>query len=374
LEWRIKISRDIVAVVGAYTSLPVHFLIFVELGFLLLATLVAAAVIVRVLSLARDKAQGLAEDRERARRALKRELEQAQATIGELQAAAAAANADEVDFESLVIELTGELQGGAENLSELGEIQAGFTDAMDRMGKLHESEEAWDREGLQKELELLREQSARSGKVINTLTAALEGTRSKLKAAQQSTPRRRGSGPADDTLEKNVRRLSLDNKALQQKLQSEMDKNQEMIDRIASKLRVSEESKRTIINEANQQRKTMSVVIDELQQQLRDAVADPKDSEEVRNLKVKLKDTTEALERALRERDFLDSRFVAMEEALDDSEAAAEELERAKTEYRMLEERYLELENKLDQDVAAPDIQPMLKTDTLDRLNRSRPL
>jgi len=354
--------------------LPVQFLIFIELGFLLLATLVAAAVLMRVLSRARDKALSLAEDRERARRVLKSALEQAQATIVELQAAAAAANVDGVDFEALVIELTGDLQGGSENLSELGEIQADFNDAVDRMEKLQESEEAWDREGLQKELELLREQSARSGKVINTLTAALEGTRSKLKAAQQSTPRRRGSGPADDTLEKNVRRLSLDNKALQQKLQSEMDKNQEMIDRIASKLRVSEESKRTIINEANQQRKTMSVVIDELQQQLRDAVADPKDSEEVRNLKVKLKDTTEALERALRERDFLDSRFVAMEEALDDSEAAAEELERAKTEYRMLEERYLELENKLDQDVAAPDIQPMLKTDTLDRLNRSRPL
>lgn len=334
--------------------MPAHYLIALELTILLLVTLAGAAVLLRVLMRARDGAQQLAGERARIIKRLGKELKESQIKIDELLAAATAAAAESdngLDFNAMLGDLGNDLQGGSDSLYELCEIQDGVDGSVGRLEQMQaDTTDNWDQAALQKELKVLREQSGRSGRVINVLTKALESTRAKLKAIQLSAPRRQPASRNTEEVEKNSRRLAIDNKALQQKLQKEMVNHKESVDRLANKLRETEESKRSLMNEASQQRKSMSMVIDELQKQLHEASAALSDNPEVQALRDKLQDMSDALDRAIKERDFLDSRFIELEQALDNSEAAAEALERAKTEYRMLEDRYLDMENELDED------------------------
>jgi hypothetical protein len=342
------------------------YLIVIELAFLLIAVTALGWWALRVLRGSRDQAYATIASQKTKMRALREDLTQARATIASLQAALAASAETQAadassaeDMGALIVDLDESMSIDSQGLIDLNGLQYDLAEGFDRFDKLQAPNDtsAWDIAEMRRELALLREQSGRSGRVINDLTRSLEHSRGKVREIEKNY-RQRYSRTFDskyDESEKTIRRLTTDNRTLQARLERELSSHQDAIERITAMLRDSDEKYRQLVRTSKEEKFSMSAAIDHLRQQLSASVDKKMNEEQTRELLARLAEMDAALARSQREREFLDARFVELEEALEQAEVVYEELNRTKVEYRMLEERFLRMDT--DDEVAAVSAQ-----------------
>lgn len=324
-------------------------LVLIQVIVLLVFSWVLAAVMIgKFRSKNREQADQI-DDLKRETKQLRRQLKQAEkAAEQSLQESdETVSSGSEDDIDSLINDMNASLKKDSTNLSELDTILQSQKDSMARIRKMHENldskKKTNDDKKLQKELSSVKKQNKRSQDIINKLDGDLERSRSRLKSVEKEMTRLRANSGRINDLERSAIRLTSDKSALEKKLAREMVKHQTTIERIRAQLQISEKKNRDYLEERASREQSLLNTINELQNKLREA-ADGDDSEElVLQLQQELDSAQEALGRAVREKDFMETHFVELEKALEESSTAQEELDRTKREYQMLEEHFLEL-------------------------------
>ena len=261
-----------------------------------------------------------------------------------------------VDMDSLLSDMNSALVQDASNVSEVEDILQSQREAIERIRKMRErmdQKKAPDNDGaLKQELEALRKQNKQSDVVIDKLNSALQNNRLRLQSLTKEIPRLRANSGKLDDAEITNRRLHADKKAAEQKLVREMGKHQLTVERIREQLQASEKKNRAYIEERTARETSLLSTIRELQEKLKEASSSGENDELIGQLQVQLDEAQSALDRAVREKEFMESHFVELEKALEESTLAQDELERTKKEYQMLEEHFMAmLEDDTPKDV-----------------------
>lgn len=332
--------------------LPDNTLIYVEFGLFVLLSWVVMAMLLRGLFRQREAAKAHAARRTQNWRDAKDELCDARLAIARLEQELAEALTPDVDMNTLLTAFESDLATEATALDELGSIQALLFESTGRLEAGNSTINSPANELLLKELALLREQNDRSGRLINSLAQALERNRACVRELEKFQRKRGGGhGAVNTELEVGYRRIAQENKSLHVRIKKSTETHQAALEQISDRLRSSELKYRDYVSEAKDQQQSMLSIIAHLREQLRASDGQQMSTARVEDLMVRVKELDDELQRALHERNFLDERYIELEQALSLSENAAQELDRAKIEYRMLEERYLEMEEHINQSI-----------------------
>jgi chromosome segregation ATPase len=350
-------------------------LIVIQLAFLLVISWLFAVVAIRKLRSSNDQQAELIRQLKRnsKRQVSKRANTYSESEVSDVDLFDESTPASVDDIASALNDLGSEYDHHCDDLSELDAMLKAQSDSILRMRQMREAiddkKKTVDTGALKRELSSLKERNKRSETIITELNNRLEGSQSRMKAVQRQMTRLKADSGMAGSLERENRRLSMDRSKLEQKLKKEMFKHQQVIERIQAQLSVAEKRSSQGIHKAKMREQKLLSTINELQDRLRVSDGSDVDESEVRMLKDELNRSQDALNRAVNEKEFLESNFVDLEKALQESASAKDELERTKKEYQMLEDHFLALDEEREQqmgqnngDIDVPEHRKNLET------------
>lgn len=262
---------------------------------------------------------------------------------------------EEASLESVLSDMSSDLDGDANNLSQLDAMIADQSATIERIRKMREAMEVQaksksdkeNNENLRRELKTAQLQNQQSAKAIDSLKATLDRSRIRINKVEREMTRAREATKQVPELEKANKRLEHDRAIIRKKADQAVKDQQYAIERIQQKLSRAESKNQQYAEEAAARERSLMTTIDELQSQLQQAAGS--DPEVIAGLEAALSSAREELDLALREKSFIESQFIDLEQALEETSAAKAELERTKKEYEMLEQHFLEIEQSIRQ-------------------------
>ena len=184
------------------------------------------------------------------------------------------------------------------------------------------------------------ENKLREGQDKNSRIAILEETEKRLRSRLEQVKK---GGEQASTLADGLRTANDKNKALIQQNQKLGIDNRKLKDNIHQLANASQEQQETIqkltteIDRAAKLERYQRGVINDLKSDLKKEKGKQENSEQIATLEAKLGEITEALERTVREKEFIESHLVEMDKALENAKETEAALDRARKEIETLE-------------------------------------